>query len=307
MLSIKAIAGYVPSQRISNREKMSKFDLNDDFIENTIGVIEHARKASDEDTSDLCVSAFANLTQKVEVNVSDIDCCIVVTQNPDYKLPHTSAIVHKKLGLAKNCACFDISLGCSGYIYGLSTIMAFMQSNNLKNGLLFTADPYSKIIDEEDKNTALIFGDGATVTLINDEGNWQATGYDFGTDGNGYQDLICTDKLFMNGRSVFTFAASVIPSHIKNLMAKYSFEDIDIDKYILHQGSKYIVDTIRKRLKVDERKVPFVMYNYGNTVSSSIPLILEQELQNSDNKRLIATGFGVGLSWASVILEKIER
>lgn len=307
MLSIKAIASYLPSQKISNREKMSKFDLNDEFIENTIGVIEHARKSNDEETSDLCVSAFVNLTQQSAINVSDIDCCIVVTQNPDYQLPHTSAIVHKKLGLSKSCACFDVSLGCSGYVYGLSTIMAFMSANNLKNGLLFTADPYSKIVDDDDKNTALIFGDGATVTLINDNGDWQAIGYDFGTDGSGYQDLICTDKLFMNGRSVFTFAASVIPPHIKNLMIKYNFEDNDIDKYVLHQGSKYIVDTIRKRLKVNESKVPFVMYNYGNTVSSSIPLILEQELQNPDNKRLIATGFGVGLSWASVILEKVER
>lgn len=308
MLAIRAIASYIPPSKISNYAKKEQFAISNDFIENTIGVKQHAQISNDENTSDLCIKAYVNLEQKVILERNSIDCCVVITQNPDFNIPHVSAIVHNKLGLSKSCACFDISLGCSGYVYGLSNIISFMQMNGLQNGLLFTADPYSKIVSKDDKNTSLIFGDAASVTLINASGNWLAKGFSFGTDGSGYQDLICRNgALAMNGRSVFTFAATVIPPHINELMFKYKFKEEDIDKYVLHQGSKYIVDTIRKRLKVTEEKVPFDISDYGNTVSSSIPIILEKEFDNLRNKRILATGFGVGLSWASVILEKILK
>ena len=168
MLGIKEIASYLPENKISNYDKKVKFDMDDDFIENKIGVKYHTIKEKDEKASDLCVKAFYNLIKKNDIDKTQIDCCIVVTQNPDFNIPHTSAIVHDKLNLYQDCACFDISLGCSGYIYGLSTILSFMQSNNLKNGLLFTSDQYSDIIDNNDKNTDLIFGDGATVTYISE-------------------------------------------------------------------------------------------------------------------------------------------
>ncbi len=304
MLGIKNIASYLPQMKISNYDKKEKFELDDDFIENKIGVKAHALKEKDEKASDLCVKAFENLLEKENIDITKIDCCIVVTQNPDFNIPHTSAIVHGKLELSNNCACFDISLGCSGYVYGLSNIISFMKSNGLKNGLLFTADPYSEIIDKEDKNTFLIFGDGATVTYISEDALLVPKKFSFGTNGKDYQELICKDSLYMNGRAVFNFTATTIPKHILELLEKNSLEDKDIDKYILHQGSKYIVDTIRKRLKVDEFKVSFDMYDYGNTVSSSIPIILEKEMLNTNNRRFLISGFGVGLSWASAIIER---
>jgi len=305
MLGIKEIATYLPNKRVSNYDKKEKFDLEDDFIENKIGVKSQGVKNEDEKASDLCVKAFENLMKKEEISKENIDCCIVVTQNPDYNIPHTAAIVHGKLELAQECACFDISLGCSGYVYGLSNIISFMQSNNLSNGLLFTSDPYSDIIDHEDKNTDLLFGDGASVTYITRDGEWIPKIFSFGTDGSNYKELLCEDKLYMNGRAVFSFTATTIPKHIQTLLADAKLEDDDIDKYILHQGSKYIVDTIRKRLRVDAGKVPFDMYDYGNTISSSIPIILEKEMNSSQNQRLVISGFGVGLSWGSAIIEKI--
>lgn len=304
MLGIKNIASYLPQNKISNYDKKEQFELDDDFIENKIGVKFHTLKEKDEKASDLCVKAFKNLLQKENIDINLIDCCVVVTQNPDFNIPHTSAIVHGKLELPNDCACFDISLGCSGYVYGLSNIISFMKNNDLKNGLLFTADPYSEVVDIEDKNTALLFGDGATVTYITEEGIYIPKAFIFGTSGKDYKELICEDKLYMNGRAVFNFTATTIPKHIQSLLEKYGLEDSNIDKYILHQGSKYIVDTIRKRLKVDETKVPFDMYEYGNTVSSSIPIILEKEIKISTNRRFVISGFGVGLSWASAILEK---
>lgn len=306
MLGIKEIATYLPEKKVSNYDKKEKFDFDDDFIENKIGVKFHTVKEDDEKASDLCVKAFENLTKKFDVNKEDIDCCLVVTQNPDFNIPHTSAIVHGKLELPQKCACFDISLGCSGYVYGLSNIIAFMKSNNFKKGLLFTADPYSEIIDHEDKNTDLIFGDGATVTYISEDALYVPVDFSFGTNGSNYKELICEDKLYMNGRAVFNFTATTIPKHIQALLQKNDLEDSDIDKYILHQGSKYIVDTIRKRLKVNEDKVPFDMYEYGNTISSSIPIILEKEIHKDENIKMLLSGYGVGLSWGSAIIEKIK-
>jgi 3-oxoacyl-[acyl-carrier-protein] synthase-3 len=304
MLGIRQIASYIPQKKISNYNKKEQFELNDDFIENKIGVKTHALKESDEKASDLCIKAFENLITKQKVDKDNVDCCIVITQNPDYKIPHTSAIVHGKLGLSNECACFDISLGCSGYVYGLSIVISFMKHNSLRNGLLFTADPYSDIVNQDDKNTALLFGDSATVTYITEDGIYIPKAFSFGTNGKDYKELVCEEKLYMNGRAIFNFTATTIPQHIQSLLEKHGYQDSDIDKYVLHQGSKYIVDTLRKRLKVDELKVPFDMYEYGNTISSSIPIILEKEMKNTALKRFVISGYGVGLSWGSAIIEK---
>jgi len=305
MLGIKNIASYLPAKTVSNLDQKEKFDLEEDFILNKLGVSEHTQKEKNEQASDLCVKAFENLLKKESFQKEKIDCCVVVTQNPDYNIPHTSAIVHGKLELSEECACYDIALGCSGYVYALSNTLAFMKANNLKNGLLFTADPYSDIINKDDKNTALLFGDGATVTYITQNALVTPVDFSFSTDGSAYKELLCDQTLFMNGRAVFNFAATKVPIHIKNLLAKNKLEDADIDKYILHQGSKYIVDTIRKRLRVSQEKVPFDILHYGNTISSSIPLILEKELLEEGNKKYLISGYGVGLSWASAIIQKI--
>jgi len=305
MLGIAEIGRYIPNVRVSNVEKLAKFELDEDFLKNKLGVLSQSIKDEDEKTSDLCVKAFYDLEQKTEINKEDIECCIVVTQNPDYNIPHTSAIVHGKLALEESCACFDISLGCSGYVYGLSTIIAFMQNNGMKKGLLFTADPYSEIIDHDDKNTDLLFGDAATVTLISTEALYKPVDFSFGTKGKEYQQLLCDKKLYMNGRAVFNFTATVVPKHIQNLMQKNNLSDDQIGRYILHQGSRFIVDTITKRLKIAQEKVPFNMLEYGNTVSSSIPLILAEEMK-SEHSYMLLSGYGVGLSWASTILQKVE-
>jgi len=304
MLGIENIASYIAEEKKSNYDLKDKFELDNDFIENKIGVKQRALKDVGLASSDMCVRAFENLQKKATIEPDAIDCCIVVTQNPDFNIPHTSAVVHGKLELPTTCACFDISLGCSGFVYGLSNIIAFMKSNGMKKGLLFTSDQYSNIVDENDKNTALLFGDAATVTLISDDATLIPLDFSFGTNGKDYVELICEDKLYMNGRAVFSFTATTAPKHIKALLNKYNLTDNDIGKYYLHQGSKYIVDTIRKRLKVDEKKVPFDMAEYGNTISSSIPIILEKDIDDLPKGNYILSAFGVGLSWASAIIQK---
>jgi 3-oxoacyl-[acyl-carrier-protein] synthase III len=306
MIGIEQIGTYIPEKKVSNLALLEKFETDEDFVRNKIGVLQRSQKEPEQKASDLCIKAFTDLQAKTTFEIEDIECCIVVTQNPDFNIPHTSAIVHGALGLPEHCASFDISLGCSGYVYALSIVTAFMQANDMKKGLIFTADPYSDIIDEDDKNTALIFGDAATVTLLDAEASLIPLGFDFGSKGAGYKGLINKDKLFMNGRAVFNFTAATVPVSINKLLDKFELDKDDIERWYFHQGSKYIVDTITKRLELDKEKVVFDMYEYGNTASSSIPILLSSGLTTFQKGQKIGlSGFGVGLSWASAIFEKM--
>ncbi|MBF7046025.1 ketoacyl-ACP synthase III [Campylobacter volucris] len=304
MLGINNIGTYICENKFSNFKRKHDFNINDEFIKNKIGFQELSKINTNENTSELCLKALKNIG--MELNLKSIECLILVSQNPDVKIPHTSAILHKKLNLSSNCACFDIGLGCSGYVYGLSIILSFMSTNKLKNGLLFTCDPYSKIIDQKDKNTCLLFGDAASVTYINDSYIYKPLAFKFGTNGGGYTDILCENNtLNMNGRAVFEFSATVIPKHILDFLHEQNFNIADIEYFIFHQGSKYIIDTLKKRLNIEDSKAPFLANFYGNTISSSIPILLEKELfrKNSYNNILLS-GFGAGLSWGSTILQR---
>ena len=306
MIYLENIGYYLPTHEISNFSRMNKFSLSEDSLLKKIGFTSLRIKNSREDTSDMGVKAYLDLQAKADFHNEDIDCVILCTQNPDgYGLPHTSAIVHEKLGLKQDCAVFDISLGCSGYVYGLSIAKGFMMVNGFNKGVFITADPYSKIIDEDDKNTALLFGDAATATLLtqNKHNTWRIGQFVFGSEGKNHQAIQVNKKrvLYMNGREVFNFAAKIIPGHIQQTLQKNNVSIEEIDQFIVHQGSKYIVKTIQEKLGIAEEKMPFLANHYGNTVSSSIPLILK-DLDHKHEKILIC-GFGVGLSWASCILE----
>ncbi len=307
MIGIKAIASYIPDLRESNYDKKEQFSIDDAFIENKIGVKSKARKAEGEETSDLCCRAYEPLATKMDLSIEDIDCLIVCTQNPDGNgLPHTSAIVHGKLGCADHVAAFDISLGCSGYVYGLSVATSFMNANKLKNGLLFTSDPYSKIINPDDKNTSLLFGDAATVTLLTEDPIYTLQDASFGTRGNKYEALQrIDDHLYMNGRAVFDFSMTTVPPQIKQVVTASGHNLDDMDLFVIHQGSKFIIDVMSRRLKIAPEKVPTNLAEVGNTVSSSIPLLLESYLNTPNLHNILISGFGVGLSWASAILTKV--
>lgn len=309
MLGIYDIGLYIPEHRISNYEKRDKFDICDDFIDNKLGVKSVTRIEPHHDTSDLCCVAYENLLNcNKDFDPANIDVVIVCTQNPDYILPHTSAIVHGKLGFPENCAAFDISLGCSGYVYGIAIIESFMLLANLNHGLLFTADPYSKIINEEDKNTSLLFGDAASVTYINREPIFISGKFTFGTRGKDYEHLICRDKkLTMNGREIINFVLKTVPNDIKKVLDLNCTSLDDIDRFLLHQGSKYIIEFLIKRIGLPKEKTPYVIEDYGNTVSSSIPIILKPLLHNNAVNRVLISGFGVGLSWASGILTRVKK
>lgn len=308
MLGVKAVASYIPEAFVDNFEQASRFGEPESFVSNKIGAEKLPIKSDAEETSDLCVRAVRALQAKApELELSKVDALVVVTQNGDGEgLPHTSAIVHAKLGLGQNVAAFDISLGCSGYVYGLHVLKAFMESVGAENGLLVTADPYSKIVDKDDRNTAMLFGDAATVTWIARDPVWLLGRADFGTDGAGAEFLRTEQgKLHMNGRQIFNFASMNIPRQLKKVLAESGYTSTDVDAYLLHQGSAAIIESISRRFGEDSSKFLLDMSATGNTVSSSVPLLLEKNWDRPWH-RLVLCGFGVGLSWATTMLERAD-
>jgi 3-oxoacyl-[acyl-carrier-protein] synthase-3 len=308
LLGIADIGIYIPPDRLDNVSRATEFDKDPGFVRDKIGFTGLARSDEAQSTADLCVLAYHDLLNK-NASLADIkiDCLIVVTQTPDgLGIPHTSAVLQSQLGLDTDVACFDISLGCSGYVYALSTICSFMQLNGFKNGLLFTADPYSKIMAADDPDTQLIFADAATVTHISDQPRYTLGKSLFATDGSSGHAIRRSPKdsyLQMNGRAVFMFTMKVVPEQIMNCLEKNKLDVEDIDMFLLHQGSRYIVENMRKVLGLPAEKSPFCAAAYGNTVSSSIPIMLENILLKNYNTILIS-GFGVGLSWATGVLTK---
>jgi len=304
MLGISEIAHYIPEARLYNKDQQDAFGVDANFLEEKLGVLARSIKGPSEKTSDLCVKAFERLVEKRPIDPTSIDAIVVVTQNPDYPLPHVSAILQDKLGLNLSCACFDISLGCSGYVYGLSVLQAFLGANGMKRGLLFTADPYSAVIDPSDKNTAMIFGDAASVSLIEENPLWITGKFSFGTAGARHRSLIVENgKLSMNGRDIFSFAAVQVPQDLKKMLANNGSSIAETDYFVLHPGSKFIVDTIAQRLALRPDQYGINIRNFGNTVSSAVPISLENVIHGS-SRTIALAGFGVGLSWSSTLLRK---
>jgi len=308
LLGIEAIGSYLPKTKVDNQIAGQRWELKSDFIKSKIGVSQRLVKDPEEDTSDMAVKAFEALRQKTGQDLNDIDALVVVTQNPDYNIPHVSGLVHGKLGLPTDVSTFDISLGCSGYVYGLNILAGFMRSVGLNRGVLITADPYSKIIDDEDKDTSLLFGDAATATLLGSAPIYKMNGFIGRSKGDLTRALICEDgKLEMNGRDVFNFAATSVPSLVNQSLDAVGLNLEDIDAFLFHQGSGYILDTLIRRMKVNPDKVVRGLRYVGNTVSSSIPLLLEAEIDSDLRNNLLLCGFGVGLSYASCICQREEK
>ncbi len=310
MIGIQNIGLYICNDIINNLNRIFNNEKVDpEFISKKIGIEQVSRMSDSEQTSDLCIKAYDNLLSKIpNLNIDEIGLICVCTQNGDYSIPHTSAVMHHKLNMPKECAAFDISLGCSGYVYSMDIVKSFMEKNGIKKGLLFTADPYSHILDENDKNTNLIFGDAATVTLLSDEPVFTMLESTYHTFGNMHEYLIKKENtpLFMDGKMIFNFSLEYVPSAVNTCLTKNKCSVDDIDLFIMHQANKYMVSKLVKRMKLDITKVPIDIKDYGNTVSSSIPIILSSYLNHNNINTILLCGFGVGLSIAATIISKIK-
>ena len=315
-VKIADIELYLPEKVITNEYLHNKCGIDIDFLENKIGIKERRIAAEDETCSDMAIKAAQNLFAKGNYQPNEIDVLIVCTQNPDYKLPTTACIIQHSLGLKTSCMSFDINLGCSGYIYSLVVAQSLLNNGIFKKALVIMVDQYSKLIDYTDKNTAALFGDAATVTVVEaSEKDFGIIDFTVGTDGSGAQNLIAynsgvktqSDKnkfLYMNGREIFKFSLLAVPVSINTVLEKNNLTKNEIKYFIFHQANKYMLGEIKKKLDLTDEQVVIAMENYGNTVSSTIPIALKGIINSSKVKKgdfLILCGFGVGLSWGTIL------
>lgn len=298
----------------------------EEFMQTT-GILEK-RFSNDFTTSDLCESAALKLIEDIGWSKDTIDCLVFVSQTPDYILPATACVLHGKLGLKKNCISFDISLGCSGWVYGLSAVLSLLEQGSVKRAILMAGDARKHAPQEPDH----LFGFAGTVTAIeyNPE-HAKPIYFELGSDGTGYDAIIrpgggtrnpfndqslivseCEDgrkrhalQTRMKGLDVFAFGVTTAPKSIKQLCKHFEIEYSDYDYFVFHQANRMMNETIRKKLKLDEDKVPYSLKHFGNTSSASIPLTMVTQLQGKveGHKKFIGCGFGVGLSWGTVAFE----
>lgn len=283
-------------------------------------------------SSDLCLAAAEKLIAELNWDKNNIDCLIFVSQTPDYKLPATSCVLHAKLGLSRDCMTFDISLGCSGWVYGISTMASILGSGNLKKGLLLVGDTVTRTKSPLDKSTYPLFGDAGTATALSFNENASPLQIALFTDGLSYDAIMIEDGGYRNpvneksfeyvdygngivrnklqsvldGSSVFTFGISKAPQSVNALIEHFGIDKDTVDYFVFHQANMLMNEKIRTKLKLPEEKVPYILKDFGNTSSTSIPLTLVNNIgkqQNNNDLKVVACAFGVGLSWGALFTE----
>ena len=235
-----------------------------------------------------------------------IDCVIAVTQTAKNKLPSISCMIQDQLNLRKNIIAFDIGLGCSGFVYGLSVINSLLNSNTVKTVLFVCGDTYNKFLNEQNRTCKTVFSDAASSCIVQKINSKKNVKFSFLTDGSGASDLMeNNNNIEMKGSNIFHFTTKNIPDLFNDILKKNNLKKNDIDQFVFHQASKLVLDKLTKILELDENKV-FKNYDQiGNTVSSSIPIALENLKKNNmlkKNQKIMLVGFGVGLSAAASII-----
>lgn len=326
-IAIKGMSACVPKDRESIAD-IYKWEGKEGFI-STTGVKYRHRSDLTMTTADMCQAAAEKLIEELGWDKKDVDILILVTQTPDYYMtPATACVLQEKLGLPTTCYAADVTLGCSGWVYGLSIIASLMQNGAIKKGLLLAGDTFTRTCGLDDKSTYPLFGDAGTATALEYVSGDSGLRFGFNTDGKGYEAIIIRNGGFrhplpelpsvpfsddlkevsveLEGMDVFSFGINKAPKSVKNLCEKFSIDINGVDIFAFHQANLMMNEMIRKKLKISESKVPYSLGEYGNTSSASIPLTLvsaEAEKLRKGYNKIIACGFGVGLSWGSVYFE----
>lgn len=329
---IKAISYFLPDQVLTNEDLVNEFpEWTVEKVASKIGVSIRHIAAKNETAADMAEKAAKKMFLEHSVDKSEIDFVLLCTQSPDYFLPTSACLIQNKLGLSTSCGALDFNLGCSGYIYGLAVAKGLISGGIASNVLLLTAETYSKHLHPKDKGNRTIFGDGATASLISTDGFAEIGNFSLGTDGRGAENLIVkkgglrhpdyfndllfdenenpisSDHLFMNGSEIFNFTLENVPITVTDTLAKNSLAQDEIDLFVFHQANKYMMNFLRKKIKIEEEKFYYYLENVGNTVSSTIPIALyEAKKEGRLHGSVLLAGFGVGYSWGGVILKVTE-
>ena len=324
------IASYLPNKVYTN------LDLEKDFpewtatkIEEKVGIRQRHIASENETALDMAFEAAKLVFHNFDKE--KIDFLLLCTQSPDYFLPTSACVLQEKLGLRKNIGALDFNLGCSGFIYGLVMAKSFIKTGVASNVLLITSETYSKHIHPDDRANRSIFGDGAAATIIEKEDADKILEFEIGTDGSGMNNLIvhngamrhsydeqksgviddggnfyCANNLYMNGPEIFNFTIQSIPSVVQNVLAKNNLNLDQIDYFIFHQANKFMLEYLRKKIKIPQEKFYNNILDTGNTVSATIPIALKESLEKNlihPGNKIMLVGFGVGYSWGAAIIK----
>lgn len=332
--AIRGIASHLPEHCLTSSDLAAEFpDWPVAKIEAKTGIAVRHIAAPGECASDLAVSAARKLFAQGVCAPADIDYILLCTQSPDYFLPTTACLIQDRLHIPCTAGALDFNLGCSGYVYGLGLAQGLIETGQASHVLFLTAETYSKFLHPQDKSVRTIFGDGATATLIAavpDERPFLGP-YVLGSDGRGAPNLIVPtggmrcprtaesaiphadddgnirsgDNLFMAGAEIFNFTLSVVSKTVNELLQRAGKKLDDIDLFVFHQANQYMLDHLRKRLKIPRERFYVAMRDCGNTVSSTIPLALERahgEGLLRPGNLVMLVGFGVGYSWGAALV-----
>lgn len=333
--AIVAIEYYLPTETVSTAGLAAEFpEWSVSKIDEKTGIAERHIAAESECASDLAVEAAKKLFLSGACQPSEIDYILFCTQSPDYFLPTTACTIQHRLGVPQSAGAIDYNLGCSGFVAGVGLAKGLIETGQASKVLLLTAETYSKFLNKRDKSVRTIFGDAGAATLVaatEPAAEPYIGPLVYGTDGSGSGNLIVRtggmreprsaesgtereeesgncrsrDNLFMNGPEIFSFTLRVIPLCVKELLERASIGMDAVDLFIFHQANQYMLEHLRKRLKIPEDKFLISMRSCGNTVSCTIPIALSNARQSGKIRagdRAMLVGFGVGYSWASALI-----
>lgn len=318
---IEEIEFCLPGLEFSAEDVAGWCDASPDFVRNKIGVSSRRFLGPEEDMLDFAVAPARNLLESSNLKADEVGAVVLVTQNWYRGMPHGAAEICHQLGLPKEIASFDVGLGCSGFVYALDILAGFCERQGIQNAIIVCCDPYSRIMRKDDKNTVCIFGDASSATWIRENGRFTIGHGVHYSDGSG-ADRLCysktkefngiwsndaesSDGVHMDGRAIFNFVMREIPEAVSKCLYRNGIASIDdIDYFVFHQASKFMLDCLFAEMDVPEEKVIFFLEEVGNTVSSSVPIALTRLMDRKIpvGSKVLISGFGVGLSWAANIL-----
>lgn len=334
---IREIEYHLPTRVLTNDQLAAEFpEWTVDKIEEKTGFAKRHIADEGECASDLGVAAAEKILDRLPGSRREIDYLLFCTQSPDYFLPTTACIIQERLGLPETCGALDYNLGCSGYVFGLGLAKGLIETGQARNVLLITGETYTKYIHPGDRSVRTLFGDAGAATLIqaseNGDGVVDGIGpFEYGTDGSGAKNLIVPngglrsprkclpdeehmdeygnvrsgDHLYMNGSEILGFTLKTIPDVVIRLLSKAGKSIDDVDLFVFHQANKFMLEHLRRKIGIPEKKFFLAYKMFGNTVSCSIPIALRNALDNGRVKVgdvVMLVGFGVGYSWGATLI-----
>lgn len=302
---IIGIGRYVPEKVVKNTDLEKMMDTSDEWIRTRTGIEERRIAGEDMDTSDMAFEAAKNAIQHAGISPKEIDLILVATVTPDQPFPTVACILQDRLGAA-NAAAMDISAACAGFMYGLATAKQFIETGAYRYVLVVGVEKLSKITDWTDRNTAVLFGDGAGAAVVGPVSEGRGIlAFDLGADGSGGKYLYQDRYIHMNGREVFKFAVRQMGESCIRVIEKAGLSKEDVDFLIPHQANIRIMESARQRLELPVEKMSKTVHKYGNTSAASIPISLVEELEAGkikDDHVIVMVGFGGGLTWGAIAL-----